>query len=56
MALAFVNTRKFLTSTIVGATTMAQLKSNIDSINVKLTDELIEAIERIHLSYPNPSP
>jgi aryl-alcohol dehydrogenase-like predicted oxidoreductase len=56
MALAFVNSRKFLTSTVVGATSMAQLKSNIDSINVNLTDELIEGIERIHQSHPNPCP
>jgi len=56
MALAFVNNRKFVTSTIVGATSMAQLKSNIDSINVNLSDELVEAIERIHQSHPNPCP
>ena len=56
MALAFVNSRKFLTSTIVGATTMAQLRINIDSVNLRLDDTLIEAIDRIHLAHPNPAP
>jgi len=56
MALAYVNTRPFLTSTIIGATTMEQLKSNIDSVNVTLTAELMESIEVIHNEHPNPSP
>jgi len=56
MALAYVNTRPFLTGTIIGATTMEQLKSNIDSINVTLSAEVLEGIEAIHDSYPNPSP
>ncbi len=56
MALAYVNTRPFLTSTIIGATTMAQLKSNIDSIDISLTDEVLEGIEAIHREYPNPAP
>ena len=56
MATAFVNTRPFLTSTIIGATTMQQLKSNIDSINVTLSTEMLEGIEAIHNEHPNPSP
>ena len=56
MALAFVNSRPFLTSTSVGATTMAQLKSNIDSVNIHLSTELEEGIEAIHAAHPNPSP
>jgi len=56
MALAFINSRRFLTSTIVGATTMDQLRSNIDSVNLRLDDTLLEAIERIHLAHPNPAP
>jgi len=56
MALSYVNTRPFLTGTIIGATTMEQLKSNIDSINVTLSAEVLEGIEAIHDSYPNPSP
>jgi aryl-alcohol dehydrogenase-like predicted oxidoreductase len=56
MALAYVNTRPFLTSTIIGATTMEQLRSNIDSINLKLSTEVLEGIEAIHSEHPNPSP
>jgi aryl-alcohol dehydrogenase-like predicted oxidoreductase len=56
MALAFVNTRKFVTSTIIGATTMQQLKTNIASIDLILSDELLEEIEMIHSDIPNPAP
>ena len=56
MALAYVNSRPFLTSTIIGATTMEQLKSNIDSVHLKLSDEVLEGIETIHNEHPNPSP
>ncbi len=51
---AFVNDRPFVTSNIIGATTMQQLKENIDSINVTLTEEILKEIEEIHLSDPNP--
>ncbi len=56
MALAFVNSRAFVTSTIIGATTMEQLQENIDSINVQLSDEVLEGIEAIHNAIPNPAP
>ena len=56
MALAYVHSRPFLTGTIIGATTMEQLKRNIDSIQVRLTDEVLEGIETIHNTHPNPSP
>lgn len=56
MALAWVNSRPFLTSNIIGATTMEQLKENIDSAEVKLSDELITAINEIHNEGPNPAP
>ncbi len=56
MALAYVNSRPFLTSTIIGATSMQQLRSNIDSINLTLSDEVLSAIEEIHNSHANPSP
>ena len=56
MALAFVNTRPFLTSNIIGATTMDQLKENIGSIEVNLSDEILEGIEAIHADIPNPAP
>jgi aryl-alcohol dehydrogenase-like predicted oxidoreductase len=56
MALAYVNSRPFLTSNIIGATTMAQLKENIGSIEVQLSEEVIKAIEAIHNQIPNPAP
>lgn len=54
MALAFVNTRPFVTSTLIGATKMSQLKSNIASIEVTLSAEVREKIEKIRRDYPMP--
>ena len=51
---AFVNDRLFVTSNIIGATSLEQLKENIDSVDVKLTDEMHKEIEEIHLGDPNP--
>ncbi|MCB8890562.1 NADP(H)-dependent aldo-keto reductase [Vreelandella malpeensis] len=56
MALAFVNSRSFLTSNIIGATTMEQLESNLESEALKLGDEVLEGIEAIHRRLSNPSP
>jgi aryl-alcohol dehydrogenase-like predicted oxidoreductase len=56
MALAFVNSRPFVGSTLIGATTMEQLRSNIASVELKLSDELLNGIEAIHTRHPNPSP
>lgn len=56
MALAFVNTRSFLTSNIIGATTMEQLESNLASESLKLDDEVLDAIDCIHHKMPNPCP
>ena len=56
MALAFVNSRPFVTSTIIGATSMKQLEENIDSINLELSDEVLQGIEAIHNETPNPAP
>lgn len=56
MALAFVNSRPFLTSNIIGATSMEQLKQNISSIDLKLDEEVLKGIEEIHNSVPNPAP
>ncbi|MGH8528516.1 MAG: NADP(H)-dependent aldo-keto reductase [Nevskiales bacterium] len=56
MALAFVTSRPFLTSNIIGATTMEQLKSNIASSTLRLSDEVLKGIEAIHLAHPNPAP
>ena len=56
LAQSFVNSRPFVTSNIIGATTMEQLKENIDSIDIVLTDEVMEKINLIHNNNPNPSP
>ena len=56
LAQSFVNSRPFVTSNIIGATTMEQLKENIGSINIELNDEIIEKINLIHNNNPNPSP
>lgn len=56
MALAFINSRPFTTSNIIGATSVTQLKENIDSININLVDEVLQRIDEIHYKQPNPSP
>jgi aryl-alcohol dehydrogenase-like predicted oxidoreductase len=56
MALAFVNSRPFVGSNIIGATTMAQLKSNVDSIDLTLSAEVLEQIDQIGVQYSNPCP
>lgn len=56
MALAYVNSRSFVTSNIIGATSMEQLKENIDSIDVILSEEVIQHIEAIHTQQPYPCP
>ncbi len=56
MALAFVNIQPFLTANIIGATSMEQLKENIDSINVELSDEILKEIKAVHQMYSNPAP
>ena len=56
LAQAFVNTRPFVTSNIIGATNMTQLKENIDSVKIELTKEILDKINNIHNNNPNPSP
>jgi aryl-alcohol dehydrogenase-like predicted oxidoreductase len=56
MALKFVTTRPFVTSTIIGATTMDQLKTDIASVGVTWTDDLEKAIDEAHHAQPNPAP
>ncbi|WP_447554261.1 NADP(H)-dependent aldo-keto reductase [Vreelandella sp. EE22] len=56
MALAFVNSRPFLTSNIIGATTLEQLESNLASEALKLDDAVLEGIEEIHQRISNPCP
>ena len=55
MSLAFVNDRPFVTSNIIGATSIEQLEENIDSINVSLSEEVMKAINEVHALIPNPA-
>ena len=56
LSLAFVNSRDFVTSNIIGATTMNQLKENIDSINISLNQKIVDEINSVHEKNPNPAP
>jgi len=56
LALAFVTDRPFMTSNIIGATNLEQLKENIGSVNIQLSSEILEEIEAIHKAIPNPAP
>jgi len=56
MSLAFVNDRPFVTSNIIGATSMDQLKENINSINIKLSNEILAEINLVNEKIPNPAP
>lgn len=56
MSLAFVNQLPFVTSNIIGATKMSQLKENIGSIQFDLSDEVITEINHVHAMMPNPAP
>ena len=56
MALQFVTSRPFVTSNIIGATTMEQLRTNIASVDVTLSEEVLKGIEEIHLMHSNPCP
>ncbi|MBQ4819982.1 aldo/keto reductase [Aquimarina sp. MMG016] len=56
MSLAFVNQQPFVTSNIIGATTMEQLSENIGSIDITLTDQIINEINAVHAQVPNPAP
>jgi aryl-alcohol dehydrogenase-like predicted oxidoreductase len=56
MALAYVSSRPFVTSAITGVTQLEQLQSNIASLDVTLSHELLQEIEQLHQQYPNPCP
>jgi aryl-alcohol dehydrogenase-like predicted oxidoreductase len=56
MALAFVNQQPFVTSNIIGATSLEQLEENINSIYVTLSDDILKAINKVHAEIPNPAP
>ena len=55
MALAFVNQQPFVTSNIIGATTIEQLKENIDSVDRNLSSKILNEINAIHAEIPDPS-
>jgi aryl-alcohol dehydrogenase-like predicted oxidoreductase len=56
MSLAFVCQQNFVASCLIGATTMEQLKENIDAAEVVLSDEVMAEIEDVHNAYPDPAP
>ena len=56
ISLKFIEIQPFVTSVIIGATNMKQLKTNIESVNIKLTDEIINDINEVQAIYPNPCP
>ena len=56
LAIAYAASRPFMTSVIIGATTLDQLAENIASIDFRLSDEVLAEIEQIHNTDPNPSP
>ncbi len=56
LSLAFIEQQPFVTSTIIGATTLEQLKENIDTIQVSLSDEILKAIDEVQAVIPDPAP
>ena len=56
LSLAFIEQQAFVTSTIIGATSIAQLKENIDTINVTLSDDIIAEINKVQAIIPDPAP
>jgi len=56
MSLKFCEIQDFMTSVIIGATTMEQLKTNVESVNINLPDEVIKEINNVQTIYPNPCP
>lgn len=56
LALAFIKQQFFVTSTIIGATNLDQLKENIQAFEIELSPEILQGIETIHIQQPNPAP
>jgi aryl-alcohol dehydrogenase-like predicted oxidoreductase len=56
MSLKFLEIQPFVTSVIIGATTMEQLKTNIESVSINLTEDIITEINEVQKIYPNPCP
>ncbi|MFE1617154.1 aldo/keto reductase, partial [Acinetobacter baumannii] len=53
---AFIKQQFFVTSTIIGATNLDQLKENIQAFEIELSPEILQGIEAIHIQQPNPAP
>ena len=56
MSLKFLEIQPFVTSVIIGATTMEQLKTNVESVNINLSDDVVKEINNVQTIYPNPCP
>ena len=56
MSIKFCEVQDFMTSVIIGATTMEQLKTDIESVNINLNSEIIDEINEVQKIYPNPCP
>lgn len=56
LALAFVNSQPFVRSNLIGATSLEQLKENIDSVGVTLSADVLAEIDALHALQPNPAP
>ena len=56
LALAFIKQQFFVTSTIIGATNLEQLKENISAFSIQLNDEILAEIKQVHIQQPNPAP
>jgi aryl-alcohol dehydrogenase-like predicted oxidoreductase len=56
MAIAFVATRRFVGATIIGATSLDQLRTNLSAAGMTLPEDVLAEIEQVHLRYPNPAP
>ena len=56
ISLAFVNSRPFVTSNIIGASKLTQLKENIESVKINLSNEILKEIESVQSAIPNPAP
>ena len=55
-AIRFCDIQQFMTSTIIGATTMDQLKTCISSVDVEITKEILNEIKKVHEEFPHPAP
>jgi aryl-alcohol dehydrogenase-like predicted oxidoreductase len=56
MSLKFCEIQPFMTTVIIGATTMEQLQTNIESVNINLTEDVVKEINEVQKIYPNPCP